>query len=53
MRNPGYPATAEPRLPTDWLDHTILAIYFVVVLGTGFAARRSVRTSLGFVLSFG
>ncbi|WP_329338165.1 sodium:solute symporter family protein [Streptomyces sp. NBC_00663] len=42
---------AELRLPTNWLDYTILAIYFVVVLGIGFAARRSVKTSLDFFLS--
>ncbi|GAB2950538.1 sodium:solute symporter family protein [Streptomyces pseudoechinosporeus] len=41
----------ELRLPTNWLDYTILAIYFVVVLGIGFAARRSVKTSLDFFLS--
>ncbi|MCI3931210.1 sodium:solute symporter family protein [Streptomyces sp. AN091965] len=39
------------RLPTNGLDYTILALYFVVVLGIGFAARRSVRTSLDFFLS--
>ncbi|MFH8990927.1 sodium:solute symporter family protein [Streptomyces sp. NPDC017940] len=39
------------RLPTNGLDYAILAIYFVVVLGIGFAARRSVRTSLDFFLS--
>ncbi|TJZ42551.1 sodium/solute symporter [Streptomyces piniterrae] len=39
------------RLPTNGLDYTILAIYFIVVLGIGFAARRSVRTSLDFFLS--
>ncbi|KAF4405406.1 MULTISPECIES: sodium:solute symporter family protein [Streptomyces] len=39
------------RLPTNWLDYSILAIYFVVVLGIGFAARRSVKTSLDFFLS--
>ncbi|WTI80836.1 hypothetical protein OG338_10965 [Streptomyces sp. NBC_00726] len=33
------------------LDYTILAIYFVVVLGIGFAARASVKTSLDFFLS--
>ncbi|MFI1000065.1 sodium:solute symporter family protein [Streptomyces galbus] len=42
---------AELRLPTNALDYTILAIYFVVVLGIGFAARRSVKTSLDFFLS--
>ncbi|WP_326802819.1 sodium:solute symporter family protein [Streptomyces sp. NBC_01788] len=39
------------RLPTNGLDYAILAIYFAVVLGIGFAARRSVRTSLDFFLS--
>ncbi|MFD7920796.1 sodium:solute symporter family protein [Streptomyces sp. NPDC059740] len=39
------------RLPTNGLDYTILAIYFIVVLGIGFAARRSVKTSLDFFLS--
>lgn len=42
---------AELRLPTNWLDYMILGIYFVVVLGIGFAARRSVKTSLDFFLS--
>ncbi|MFJ5265962.1 sodium:solute symporter family protein [Streptomyces sp. NPDC088387] len=50
MQTPTYLA-AELRLPTNWLDYTILAIYFVVVLGIGFAARRSVKTSLDFFLS--
>ncbi|AJE84825.1 MULTISPECIES: sodium:solute symporter family protein [Streptomyces] len=39
------------RLPTNGLDYTILGIYFAVVLGVGFAARRSVKTSLDFFLS--
>ncbi|KUJ66148.1 Na+/galactose cotransporter [Streptomyces albus subsp. albus] len=39
------------RLPTNGLDYAILGIYFVVVLGIGFAARRSVKTSLDFFLS--
>ncbi|AEW94498.1 MULTISPECIES: sodium:solute symporter family protein [Streptomycetaceae] len=39
------------RLPTNGLDYAILVIYFVVVLGIGFAAKRSVRTSLDFFLS--
>ncbi|UNS97456.1 sodium:solute symporter family protein [Streptomyces tubbatahanensis] len=39
------------RLPTNGLDYTLLGIYFVVVLGIGFAARRSVKTSLDFFLS--
>ncbi|MFF9087279.1 sodium:solute symporter family protein [Streptomyces sp. NPDC014991] len=48
--SPTYLA-AGLRLPTNWLDYTILAIYFVVVLGIGLAARRSVKTSLDFFLS--
>ncbi|MFE1288539.1 sodium:solute symporter family protein [Streptomyces sp. NPDC058751] len=48
---PGILLAAELRLPTNALDYTILGIYFVVVLGIGFAARRSVRTSLDFFLS--
>ncbi|MEC4020131.1 sodium:solute symporter family protein [Streptomyces sp. H27-D2] len=39
------------RLPTNGLDYAILGIYFVVVLGIGFAAKRSVKTSLDFFLS--
>ncbi|MFI8996088.1 sodium:solute symporter family protein [Streptomyces sp. NPDC053542] len=39
------------RLPTNGLDYSILAIYFAVVLGIGFAAKRSVKTSLDFFLS--
>ncbi|MFF9161766.1 sodium:solute symporter family protein [Streptomyces longwoodensis] len=48
---PALDLAAELRLPTNALDYTILAIYFVVVLGIGFAARRSVKTSLDFFLS--
>ncbi|MGI5455483.1 sodium:solute symporter family protein [Streptomyces sp. CA-249302] len=50
MHIPPYLA-AELRLPTNGLDYTILGIYFAVVLGIGFAARRSVKTSLDFFLS--
>ncbi|MGW7349664.1 sodium:solute symporter family protein [Streptomyces sp. NPDC054784] len=39
------------RLETNALDYTLLGIYFVVVLGIGFAARASVKTSLDFFLS--
>jgi SSS family solute:Na+ symporter len=39
------------RLDTNFIDFTILAIYFAVVLGVGFAARRYVRTSLDYFLS--
>ena len=39
------------RLEANFLDYSILAVYFVVVLGIGFAARRSVSGSLDFFLS--
>ncbi|MEU5093851.1 sodium:solute symporter family protein [Streptomyces sp. NPDC020996] len=54
MQTPTHAATdlaAVLRLPTNALDYTILGIYFAVVLGIGFAARQSVRTSLDFFLS--
>jgi SSS family solute:Na+ symporter len=50
MQTPTYLA-AGLRLPTNGLDYAILGIYFAVVLGIGFAARRSVKTSLDFFLS--
>ncbi|RNF88859.1 sodium:solute symporter family protein [Streptomyces botrytidirepellens] len=46
-----HPLAADLRLPTNALDYTILILYFAVVLGVGFAARRSVKTSLDFFLS--
>ena len=39
------------RLDMDWLDYSILIVYFAVVLGIGFSARRSIKTSLDFFLS--
>src|SRR3954469_14086132 len=39
------------RLHATALDYAILAIYFVVVLGIGFAAKRYVKTGLDFFLS--
>jgi len=51
MLSPTQTLAAGLRLPTNGLDYAILAIYFVVVLGIGFAARRSVKTSLDFFLS--
>ena len=35
----------------QWIDWTIMGIYFVFVLGIGFLLRRSVRTSTDFFLS--
>src|SRR4051812_25226945 len=39
------------RLDVNAVDYTILAIYFVTVLGIGFAARRYIKTSLDYFLS--
>ncbi|SCL12992.1 sodium:solute symporter family protein [Micromonospora inyonensis] len=39
------------RLDMDVLDYGILVLYFVTVLGVGFAARRAIRTSVDFFLS--
>jgi SSS family solute:Na+ symporter len=39
------------RLDTNWVDYSILAIYFVAVLGIGFAAKRFIKTSLDYFLS--
>jgi solute:Na+ symporter, SSS family len=41
----------ELRLDTNAADYTILGIYFVAVLGIGFAARRFIKTSLDYFLS--
>jgi SSS family solute:Na+ symporter len=39
------------RLNLDALDYAILALYFITVLGVGFAARRAISTSADFFLS--
>ncbi len=39
------------RLHPTTIDYVILAIYFVVVLGIGFAARLTIKTDLDFFLS--
>lgn len=44
-------AQADLRLDAGPLDYALLAIYFVFVLGIGFLARRSVSSSLDFLLS--
>jgi SSS family solute:Na+ symporter len=41
----------ELRLDTNFADYAILGIYFVAVLGIGFAARRYIKTSLDYFLS--
>src|SRR5262245_44131768 len=44
-------APQDLRLDAGVLDYVILALYFLVVLGIGWMARRAVRTSLDFFLS--
>src|SRR5438128_8136124 len=39
------------RLDVNLLDYAIVAIYFVTVLGVGFAAKRYVKSSLDYFLS--
>ncbi|MGH3509829.1 MAG: sodium:solute symporter family protein [Nocardioidaceae bacterium] len=39
------------RLPANWVDYVLVALYFVFVLGIGLMARRSVSSSLDFFLS--
>jgi solute:Na+ symporter, SSS family len=41
----------EIRLDTNLADYLILVIYFVAVLGIGFAAKRYIKTSLDYFLS--
>ncbi|GGM35385.1 solute:Na+ symporter, SSS family protein [Longimycelium tulufanense] len=44
-------AASDLRLAAGPLDYALLAIYFAIVLGIGYLARRSVSTSLDFFLS--
>jgi SSS family solute:Na+ symporter len=44
-------AQVDLRLDAGLLDYSLLAVYFVFVLGIGFLARRSVSSSLDFLLS--
>jgi SSS family solute:Na+ symporter len=41
----------DVRLDTNFVDYAILALYFVAVLGIGFAAKRYIKTSLDYFLS--
>jgi solute:Na+ symporter, SSS family len=44
-------AAKDIQLDTNAADYAILAIYFVAVLGIGFAAKRYIKTSLDYFLS--
>jgi SSS family solute:Na+ symporter len=41
----------QVRLDTNFIDYAIVATYFIVVLGVGFAAKRYIRSSLDYFLS--
>jgi len=41
----------DVRLDTNVVDYLIIASYFVVVLGVGFAAKRYIKSSLDYFLS--
>lgn len=44
-------AQADLRLDTTFVDYVFVAFYFLLALGIGVAARRSVNSSLDFLLS--
>ncbi len=44
-------AQTDLRLDTIWIDYVFVVIYFVLVLGIGVLARRSIASSLDFLLS--
>lgn len=39
------------RLDASWVDYSLVALYFVFVLGIGWAARARVSSSIDFFLS--
>ncbi len=43
--------TSGIQLDLSWVDYLMIIVYFAVVIGIGFAARRRVRTSMDFFLS--
>ncbi|MDM7888981.1 sodium:solute symporter family protein [Curtobacterium sp. RHCJP20] len=44
-------ATNGIRLELGWVDYLMIIVYFAVVIGIGFTARKQVRTSMDFFLS--
>jgi len=45
------PGFADVRLDVNGIDYAILGVYFLVVLGVGWVAKRYIRTSLDYFLS--
>ncbi|MGN6575075.1 MAG: sodium:solute symporter family protein [Nocardioides sp.] len=46
-----FAAGDQLRLDANWVDYSLIAVYFVFVLGIGLVARRSVSSSVDFFLS--
>jgi SSS family solute:Na+ symporter len=46
-----FAADAQLRLDANWVDYSLIAIYFLFVLGIGIVAKRSVSSSVDFFLS--
>ncbi len=46
-----YAADAQLRLDANWVDYSLIALYFAFVLGIGIIAKRSVSSSVDFFLS--
>jgi SSS family solute:Na+ symporter len=44
-------ADAQLRLDANWVDYSLIALYFAFVLGIGIIAKRSVSSSVDFFLS--
>lgn len=44
-------AGSELRLDANWVDYSLIGLYFVFVLGVGIMAKRSVSSSVDFFLS--
>jgi SSS family solute:Na+ symporter len=46
-----FAADAQLRLDANWVDYSLIALYFAFVLGIGIIAKRSVSSSVDFFLS--
>ncbi len=46
-----FAADAQLRIDANWVDYSLIALYFAFVLGIGIVAKRSVSSSVDFFLS--
>ncbi len=46
-----FAADAQLRLDANWVDYSLIAVYFLFVIGIGIVAKRSVSSSVDFFLS--